>query len=285
MLNININYPYPVIREYADDFTKTIFLGELAVRLEPDGYSIHPSFKIDNNEIDEMISEGSLTYAIEIQCVSTWYRKLYEIHDNNIIKLNPQEVHDRVEIIPCIIAKSEINDYSNSDFAEEYLGMKFEVNIGDVIGIGEKRTFDALYQNDIIKNGSSIVSISGSDANKEIYCDFNGSVINIMLPLDQYENYKDCGYNKVKYKMLNAILTIPALVEAIGIVKSDENDDNQTSGFETKSWYKTIVANLKRYAENDETKYQQLLDKPFAAAELLLGNNSAKALDFLSQLD
>ena len=29
--------------------------------------------------------------------------------------------------------------------------MKFDLNAGDIIGIGQKRTFDALYQNDIIK--------------------------------------------------------------------------------------------------------------------------------------
>lgn len=65
----------------------------------------------------------------------------------------------------------------------------------------------------------------------------------------------------------------------------DEKNPDETSGFENKSWYKTIVVNLKRYAENDENKYKQLLDKPFASAELLLGNNSAAALKFLSQID
>ena len=49
--------------------------------------------------------------------------------------------------------------------------------------------------------------------------------------------------------------------------------------------YKTIVVNLKRFAENDERKYLQLLEKPFASAELLLGNNSAEALDFLCQVE
>ena len=44
MLNININYPYPVIREYTDDYQSTEFIGELKVLLEPDGYSVHTNF-------------------------------------------------------------------------------------------------------------------------------------------------------------------------------------------------------------------------------------------------
>ena len=285
MLNVNINYPYPVIREYVEDYKNTFFIGELAVRLEPEGYSIHPSFDIENDEIRALIKEGVLTYAIEVQCVSTWFRKLYRITDNKVIRLNPQEIHEKVELTPCIIAVKKIQGFSNIDFEDEYLSMLFEINVGDIIGIGQKRTFDALYQNDIIKNGSSIVNISGSTQIKEITCDFNGSIIQITLPEDQYSDYMNCGYNRIKYKSLNAILIIPVLVEAIMMIANDERDPDETSGFENKSWYKTIVANLKRYAENDEKKYKQLLDKPFTSAELLLGNNSAAALKFLGQID
>ena len=48
MLNININYPYPVIREYTDDYQSTEFIGELKVLLEPDGYAVHTNFEINN---------------------------------------------------------------------------------------------------------------------------------------------------------------------------------------------------------------------------------------------
>ena len=33
MLNVNINYPYPVIREYTQDYQSTDFIGELIVLL------------------------------------------------------------------------------------------------------------------------------------------------------------------------------------------------------------------------------------------------------------
>ena len=45
------------------------------------------------------------------------------------------------------------------------------------------------------------------------------------------------------------------------------------------------MANLKRYAENNENNYKKLLDKPFTSAEILLGNNSAAALSYLNELD
>lgn len=284
MLNISINYPYPVIRPYSEDYTDTVFDGELRVTPESDGYYIRPNFSINNAVVAKMIADGSMTYAVEIECVSTWLRKLVAVHDNEPIRLDPTYIHETVELTPCIVATTKITDYTNDDFAEEYKEIKYTINAGEVVGIGQKKTFDAFYQNDIIKNGSSIVRFDGSDSIKELTCDFSGNLITITLPTEQFNDYKDCGYKKEKYKMLNAVLSVPVIVEAIGIIAIDENDEDHKSGFENKSWYKTIVANLKRYAENDDSKYKKLLSKPFTAAEILLGNNSAAALTYLSQL-
>ncbi len=285
MLNPNINYPYPLIRDHVEDYRTTVFTGELAVNLQPDGYLIRPDFKINNDDIAKLISQNVLTYAIEVQSPATWYRKLYRVLDNAPIKLEPSFLHERVELTPCIVAAEPIKGFSNSDFEDEYQGIAFDIKAGDVIAIGESRRFDALYQNDVIKNGSSIVNISGGDDLKEIVCDFSSNLIEITLPADQYQDYKECGYDRAKYKTLNAILTIPAIVEAIGYIYNDNENPDATSGFESKAWYKTIVVNLKRVAENDDNKYRKLLEKPFSSAELLLGNNYVHALKYVNQID
>lgn len=285
MLNANINYPYPVIREYVEDYKTTTFKGAFVVNLQPDGYLVLPNFEIQNADIADFIAEGKMTYALEVQSPATWFRKLFLVNDNKPIRLEPAFLHERVELTPCIVAVASISGFTNQDFEEEYRGMSFEINAGDIIAIGEKRSFDALYQNDIIKNGSSIVSVAGSDSTKEVICDFSSNIIKITLPAEQYEDYKECGYQQTKYKTLNAILTIPVLVEAIGIIASDENDPGQTSGFASQAWYKTIVVNLKRAAENNETKYRKMLERPFASAELLLGNNYKSALEFVNMAE
>lgn len=285
MLNANINYPYPVIRNHAEDYCTTIFNGELAVNLEPDCYVVRPNFEVNNTGITELLSSGELTFAIEVQSPATWYRKLFPIVDNQAIRLDPTMLHERIELTPCIIATKSFSGFTNDDFAEEYQGMSFDIHAGDVMAIGERRTFDALYKNDVIRHGSSIVHIGGNENLKEISYDFNGSIIEITLPQAPYQDYLDCGALKDKYKTLNAILTIPVLVEAISIIASDEDDSDHTSGFATNAWYKTIVVNLKRAAENDENKYRQLLKRPFAAAELLLGNNYIDALKFVNQVN
>lgn len=66
MLNININYPYPVIREYTDDYQSTEFIGELKVLLEPDGYAVHTNFEINNKGIQILLSKRILTYGSKL---------------------------------------------------------------------------------------------------------------------------------------------------------------------------------------------------------------------------
>jgi hypothetical protein len=285
MLNPNMNYPYPLVRTHEEDYRSTIFKGELTVNLQPDCYLVRPAFEINNPGIAELIEAGKLTYAIEIQSPATWYRHLFQVKDNKPIRLDTASLHERVELTPCIIATAQIAGFTNDDFEEEYQGMTFEINAGDVIAIGEVRTFDALYQDDVIKNGTSPVTITRSDTAKEISCDFSGSLIEITLPGDQHDRYIECGYKAEKYKTLNAILSIPALVEGISIIANDVKNPDHTSGLEKKAWYKTIVVNLKRAAENNEGKYRALLDKPFASAELLLGNNYSSALQYLSLVE
>lgn len=285
MLNPNMNYPYPVIRASEEDYRSTVFKGELVVNLQPDGYLVRPAFEINNVGIASLIEEGKLTYAVEIQSPSTWYRKLFPVKGNKPIPLEPATVHERVELTPCIIATTSIPGFTNDDFEVEYQGMTFDINAGDVIAIGEIRTFDALYQDDIIKNGTSPVKIARSETAKEIRCDFSGGLIEITLPADQHDRYLECGYKPEKYKTLNAVLSIPALVEAIGIIANDVDYPDQPSGFESRAWYKTIVVNLKRAAENKEDKYRQLLRQPFSSAELLLGNNYAATLQYLSLVE
>lgn len=285
MLNPNINYPYPVIRVYEEDYRTTIFKGELAVNLQPNDYLICPAFKVNNTGIVELIEAGKFTYAIEIQAPATWYRKLVLVKDNKPIHLDTAFIHERVELTPCIIANTQIPAFTNDDFVDEYQGITFEINAGDVVAIGEAKCFDALYQDDIIKNGTSPITIARSDTAKEISCDFSGSFIEITLPADQHDKYLECGYKPEKYKILNAILSTPALVEAIGIIANDVKYPDQPSTLDSKAWYKTIVVNLKRVAGNNEAKYRALLDKPFVAAEMLLGNNFFAALQYLRLID
>ena len=216
MLNPNINYPYPVIRASEEDYHSTTFKGDLVVNLQPDSYLVHPAFEINNAGIAALIEEGKLMYAVEIQSPATWYRKLFPVKGNTPIRLEPASVHERVELTPCIIATTQIPGFTNDDFEEEYTGMTFDLNAGDVIAIGEIRTFDALYQDDIIKNGTSPVTIARSETAKDISCDFSGSLIEITLPADQHDRYLECGYKPENIKRLMPSCLFPHSLKLLG---------------------------------------------------------------------
>lgn len=284
MLNDRVNYPYPIVRSFLEDYKTTVFTGALSVNLEPEYYLVRPAFQINNSQLEEYLANGMLSYAVEVLSPATWYRKLQLVKDNTPFRIEPTQVHLRVELIPCIVATTLISEFQNEDFEDEYLGRTYVVKPGDVVAIGEARSFDAFFQNDVIKNGSSIVNIGGSKDIKEIECNYTGSIISITMPEEQYNDYLQCGALSAKYKTLNAILVIPAIVGAINKIANDEFYPEKPSELDSKAWYTTIVANLKRLAENSEAKYRKMLECPFESAEALLGNNYIAALHFVNQV-
>lgn len=286
MMNADINFPYPLIRQDKGDYKTTVFEGKLRVLPTSGGYMIYPDFTIKNKEINQLLQDGSLTYAIEVSCSSTLFRKLYRVKNNNSILLEATMVHGNVDLYPCIIVQENVIGFSNDDFADEYENMRFDLHTGDIVAIGASKAFDAIYQNDVMQ-GSSIVAISGNKKAKRVSCNLEGNIIKVILPLKEFENYQYCGQITKKIDVLNAIYVIPALVYAIDIINEEYGNDMamDESDYEDKAWYKTITGKLKQLADRDEGKYKKLLEDSFSSAELLLENNSEKAVEFLADIE
>lgn len=152
MLNSMMNYPYPILRNQAIDYKTGIFKVDIKKTNRSKGFDLSIDYDVTNRRIKEMLDQRILAYALQIQCVSTWYRKL-EISENagQNVFIPTSMVHERVDLCPCIIALKDISNFTNEDFSEDFEGITFSVNTGEVVGIGERQKFDAIYKDDIIK--------------------------------------------------------------------------------------------------------------------------------------
>lgn len=83
-------------------------------------------YSVNNEEIQELLSKRIITYALQIQCLSTWYREI-KISDSNsqTLFIPSNAVHERVDSCPCIIALKDIDNFSNIDFSEDFEGISF----------------------------------------------------------------------------------------------------------------------------------------------------------------
>ena len=286
MLNSSINYPYPLLRSTPVDYLSSVFDADIIVSPKSDGYEISVHYKLNAIHVEKLINSGAASYGLEIQCTSTWYRdlKLSNNADDKIF-IPSTLIHQRVDICPCIVSCADISEFLSEDFSEEYQGIQISINRGEVLAIGNRKKFDALYKEDIIKKSESIIhfSVSPNDTIESVEYDYD--VIQIHLPPRQWELYDNIGqYEPWKIPMLNAIYATPIITEAITIICHDEEMgiDGPMSNY---AWYKTLKYMIGKLANNDLTKYRKLLKNTISTAQMLLNDNASSSISLLNRCD
>lgn len=274
MLNNNACFPYPVLRRKPEDYKTAVFNDEHTIEAGIDCFHVRTNFSVNNDQICELIDQGKMGYALYISCPSTMYRRLEFVQAIEDYKISAGDVHFRVEVTPCIIVKKVLDHFSVDDFVDDFQPIEFNLAVGDIAGIGSEHSFDALYDPDIIKEGSSPIDVSESNV-QFMEVSFEQSHIIVKLPEEQYRNYKGCKGITGKYNMLNSIIVIPVLVQAIGIVAEQESAKEST--YSEYAWYNTLKQKLKQITKNDND-YTNMLEHPLTAAEKIMANISGKAL-------
>lgn len=286
MLNSEMNYPYPVLRSEAVDYKKAVFHTSIEKTDRKDGFDLEVTYEVTNDKINEMLNQKILAYALQIQCDSTWYRSL-EISesDRQHIFIPSYAVHGRVKMCPCIVAMEDIKDFSNEDFSEEYEGISFSLNKGETAAIGEMWKFDAVYEDDMIKKGESIVHFVNDDRCGVMFCEWEYDTIQIHLPKKQYEQYTEIGrYESWKVPLLNAVYVVPVIVQGIIEISNDEDGGGDEGNLSQYAWYKTLRMLIEKEAGGDRRHYRQMLKEPIRTAQLLLNDNSRQSLELLGKM-
>ncbi len=285
MLNSSMNYPYPILRANPIDYRVSVFSVEIKKKIIKEGFILNITYAVNNDKIKELIEKKILAYAVQLQCISTWYRdlKLSESEEQEVF-IPSGLVHERVDLCPCIVACKSIKDFVNDDFSEEFDGISYEINKGEVVAIGERQKFDAIYKNDIIKKGDPIVHFVSDEKSPVMFCEWEYDTIRIHLPKKQYKKYNEIGkYEPWKIPMLNAIYVVPAIVQ--GIYEICQDVCNYGSGtLERYSWYKTLKVKLQEAAKDDDTEFKKMLKDPIKTAQRLMNDNSSHALELVSNV-
>lgn len=276
MLRTDVNYPYPVLRPEPVDYTGNRFVDDVTVEVVPYGYKISTNFSVNDRQLKEMLDDGTLQYAVYIECQTTMLRKLKYVKANDAVELPAGSVHFRVNYVPYIIAAGNVEHFECDDFSEEYQGIDFKLEKGVIVGIGTVRQFKAVYSEDVISDAASIVEVKSSDTEKFMKVDLNGSHITVLLPSNQCAIYKRFKAEKSKYPLFHEIVTIPAIMQALTeIDKGLENGNG--SEYSQNPWYVTLEKHLDQIAESTGKGKKELCEEPLYTAQLIMGNNSEKA--------
>ena len=277
MVNCNTDYPFPVLKPEPVDYKLSTFDAVISVTPDKDRYVFHTNIDIKNNDVNALVEDGTAQLGINIQCESTWLRKIQPVQvGEDKFSLSTAEVHNRVYFCPVITADKKLDDFRSSDFTEEYDGLKIVIHPGDPLAIGEAKYFDADYADDILKKGDPIISVATEPGQKDMTFSFENQSIMVYVPEKTKNAYLNMQVTKEKYSVLSMLVYLPAVTESIRLL--DEDEDTYIS----YAWAKTIKQSVFQIAGGDQEEYERLLKSPFQTAQKLTGGMDKAILDLES---
>lgn len=248
-------YPYPVLSDMTNDYVNSSFGMQLEVSHGIKEICLLISLQLKNKEIEQLIADGEAEYVMHIECPYTSYRTVIKTDESEIQKRIPEhKLNGKVAICAFIVAKKEILQYYNSSFNEDYGGMQFSLNRGNIIGIGGQINIEVTKEVEELSKIPSIFTICrcAADIDESMKFDITGEKIAITLCNRSFENYKLLSGVPTMLPVLHSMLIIPALIYTFEMLRKEGVGE-----FEDLRWFKSIKRTLNK---NNMILNEALLD-------------------------
>ena len=276
-------YPYPIVAEGNDSYVDTTFTSDVDVVKE--GYNIKFSLKanVNNDMLNELISEGKAAFVHHIECPQTCYRKAIETEESEKLFIEHEsKLNGTVQICSMIIALSDINGYKNQSFSPDYKGFGFNIEKGCVMGIGKQINIDINKEKENLENTSSIFSIIPILDPEETMIHVetqDPKKITIHIPQKTYNRYRNLSRNFEIQPVMHSMIIIPALIQVFNELKSSGSEFYM---YEEYKWFKALKKACKKHNITlDENGIKSI--EPYRVAQMLMDTPTIKALKFLSE--
>jgi len=276
-------YPYPVLSYYTDDYVDSSF--ETVITSVQDGYNIRIDFlaEVNNDGLSELIASKKAKIIYHLECVQTGYREVLSTEKNELSRIiNNKMIRGRLQVCPFIVAATDIVNYVNTNFHEDYRGFKFNIEEGCVMAVGKQ--VNIIVEKDIsdLSNTPSVFSIIKNDDELALsmLVEFNYRKIVIKLPEKEYINFKSLKGQILLRSVLNSLVVIPALTYVLEEVSKREASDRYE--YSSYAWYraikKALLQKFKCDIESDNFSERNMLEM----AQKLINIPLSEALQVLS---
>lgn len=279
MKNKDVCFPYPVLGVGDDVGPKPSV--KPRINEEKDDFVIHVDIDMLNEDILKLIHDEYAIFTCEIDCPSTFYRRIfYSTEPTFDIRINRKDVAKRVCFDCTVTVTKSIKGYSNSLFHEDYKGVTFDLEPGDLLAFVGKLHYDADIRYDKLQSaGSFMTIIKGHDEDNTTYY-LGKSKIEIHLPPDLYEDYRLNFNGPGKHvTIFHSSLVLNALVYAL--INYDEEEYGNTLWARTLKYRIELEPSLQRFSETLHNKDSlQILE----LAQALLANPYKRLLETMHDI-
>lgn len=273
-------YPHPVLRENNDDYINSSFEMDLSYERDIKRLKLNISFKLNNKTLEKMILDEKAQYVIHIECPKTSYRKIITTTEKILSEnLKDENILGKIQVTSFIVVKENILDYENESFNSDYFGMKFNLEKGTILAIGDSYKIDVDKEKESLGNVPSIFTICKKMTTDEtgINIEYNMNKIRIDLNISDYERYTQLVSSSNQFiDIINCSLIFPTLIYVFEKLKN-EFDEIEESDYR---WFKALKNIFEKYGyrfnqelfENETSLQlaQKILDFPFSKSLITL---------------
>lgn len=267
-------YPHPVLRENNDDYINSSFEMDLSYERDIKRLKLNINFKLNNKTLEKMLLDEKVEYVVHIECPKTSYRRIITTTEKILSEnLKDENILGKIQVTSFIVVKENILNYENESFNSDYFGMKFNLEKGTILAIGDSYKIDVDKEKESLGNVPSIFIICKKMTTDEIgiNIEYNMDKIRIDLNISDYEKYTQLVSTSTQFiDVINSSLIFPILVYVFEKLKNefDEIEENDYR------WFKALKNIFEKYGyrfnqelfENETSLQlaQKVLDFPFS---------------------
>lgn len=278
-------YPYPVLAYFSHDYSDDSSFSVTAVP-EVDGFKQRIIFtaELNNEGLNKLIQEGQAEIIYHLECAQTGYRDVLHVKDKvTIYPISEDKVSGKLQVCPFVIACKNISHYTNESFVEDLKGMSFAIEDGNVLALSKQINVKIKKKTDDLRNLPSIINvvINGDPSEDYMVVNYDGSLINVMLPDEEWNRVDTLSKNNRLTPVFNCMIAIPAISYVLSKLQKMSAYDRQALDDGNIIWYDCIKRSLLRNFKIDiESEDFEALDSFKMAQQLVNGplNNALKAL-------
>lgn len=272
----NISFPHPVLGVANDILSEIKRIDKDDIEINPSdvSYEIKIKYSFDDEELKQLVKNGKAEFICEATCSNTLYREIIRSEKPKIaFEIPRKQVKGRVEFVCLLVAKENIESYSNANFHQDYNGFSFEIEQGEVLAYFGDFSFNADIRYEKLKAVSSFMEIVPNEELIYTHVDLKKSKIEIQLPIETYKLYQgDFISQEVKFApIFHSSIVLNALLTAL--YNFEEHKDYL--------WAKVIDYRLKNEKQFQDVNFDEKENIP-EIAQMLLGNPFKRLLEGLN---
>ena len=241
-------YPYPILAYYAQDYKPT---SEFTVSAVPkvDGFKqeIVLTASLKNTDLQNLLIQDKAEMIFHLECAQTGYREILHVTGTTtILPIIDAKISGKLQICPFILAKVDIDNYTNSDLEDDLIGIPFSVEKGNILAVAKQINVKVKKKTDDLRNLPSIINVmlNGDSNEKYMIVDYDGKLINVLLPDEEWNRVDTLSQNNALTPIFNCMIAIPALSFVLSQLQKMSPGERQAIDDDNRIWYDSIKRSL-----------------------------------------